>query len=314
MVMTWIIPRSCAGWLLVSLAVVAAGCSAKSEPAASNAAPVTDNAYLTGAIWDDGQAEIAFYQVNRTVDQAGQPSDQQFTMGTYLVKHNFNPKAMSKATGEASTSVPSFKYAQFYEFNSGSYQYKRAYVTNARQRDLRPFKHSYTSFDWCSNQYREVAFRPDGSVRRLMRSDDYGNSRSEYDYRANAYPAAEVPLLVRGLDFSNQPRRAFSVVHGDGTYTGAEAELVSTDTVETPAGAQAAQKIRVRYDKPVPSVLGGEQSAAEEFYWRGTGPQRVLLKIASANGRYQAELIEQIRSPYWQENIFKQLKRVQERP
>ena len=46
----------------------------------------------------------------------------------------------------------------FYELQSGSYQYKRPWVTNARQRDLRPYKASFSSFDWCSNRYEELAF------------------------------------------------------------------------------------------------------------------------------------------------------------
>jgi hypothetical protein len=300
------------------LALGLAGCVAQSDPSSSAAgsAALTDQAFLMGAPWNDGQAEVAFYDVQRTVDQTGQPNEQHFTMGTYLVKHNFDPEAMTKTTGDGG--VPAFKYAQFFEFVSGSYQYKRAHVTNVRQRDLRPLKHSFTNFDWCSNLYREQAFGPDGTVRSLKRSDDYGNSRSTYDYRAQAYPAAQLPLLVRGLSFPDssdgQPARTFSVVHADGSYVEARAERLGTEQVTTPAGTTQVEKIAVHYDAPVPTPLAGGPSDTLETYWRGTGPQRPLLKVAAGNGRYRMELIEKVRSPYWKEDVFKRLERVETHP
>ena len=314
--MPFVVPR-CVWPLAVFtlLAVALSGCASPTDASSSDeaASALTDQSYLTGAPWNDGQAEVAFYDVQRTVDQTGQPDNQHFTMGTYLVKHNFDPQAMSKATGDGGT--PAFKYAQFFEFESGSYQYKRAHVTNARQRDLRPFKHSFTNFDWCSNLYREQAFSPDGTVHQIKRSDDYGNSEREYEYRPQAYPAAQLPLLIRGLAFSeSQPTRSFSVLHPDGTYVGAEAERLGTEQVRTPADTVKAEKIALRYEAPVPTPLAGGPADTLETYWRGTGPQRALLKVASGDGRYGMELIEKVRSPYWEKNVFDQLKRVQTHP
>jgi len=309
---------------LVLALLAAASCSSPSDASApgsgSASAELTDQSYLTGDHWNDGQAEIAFYDVERTVDQAGQPSDQQFVMGTYLVKHDFDPQDMSKAT-DSDDGVPAFKYAQFFEFESGSYQYKRSHVTNARQRNLHPFKHALTSFDWCSNLYREQAFHPDGTVRWLKRSDDYGNGKKTYDYRAPAYPAAQVPLLARGLSFSEaQPTRSFSLLHSGGTYTDAEAELLGTEQVRTPAGTTRAEKIAVRYDEPVPTPLAGGPSDTLETYWRSTeSPYRPLLKVVAGDptagdARYQMALIEKVRSPYWKKNVYDQLDRVETRP
>ena len=307
--------RTCSLALLAAFAVGLIGCGGPSDasPSAEGASALTDASYLTGAPWNDGAAEVAFYDVQRTVDQAGQPSDQHFTMGTYLVKHNFDPQVMSKATDGGG--VPAFKYAQFFEFESGSYQYKRSHVTNVRQRDLHPLKYSFTNFDWCSNLYREQAFSPDGTVHYLERSDDYGNDEGAYDYRAQAYPAAQLPLLVRGIAFSaSQPTRSFSVIHPNGTYTSAEAERLGTEQVQTPGGPVEAEKIAVRYDAPVPTPLAGGPSDTLETYWRGTGPQRALVKVAAGSGRYQMALVEKVRSPYWKEDVYDQLQRVQTRP
>lgn len=297
-------------WFFI-IAVVAAGCTARSQTDETNA--VTDQPYLTGSLWDDGQAEIAFYAVDRNVDHEGQPDQQQFTMGTYLVKHDFDTEAMTKATGDAE-GVPSFKFAQFFEFNSGSYQYKYNYVTNARQRDLRPIKDSFSSFDWCSNQYRELAFQENGTVRRLMRSDDYGNASGEFSYQQNAYPPAEIPLVVRGLDFSDSSTQTFTVIQGNGQYVDVEAEHVGTDSVQTQAGTREGEEIVLRYAEPISAPVAGQESETQETYWRGTGEGRVLLKMESQNGRYSMDLIEHLRSPYWEENIFENLDRISDRP
>ncbi len=298
--------------IVVLAALLAAGCAARTGPL-PDTDPITDAAFLTGALWDDGQAEVAFYQVERTRNQYGQDAEQSFLAGTYLVKHDFDPQAMSKAADDAAQRTSAFKYAFFYEFESGSYQYKRNYVVNAAQADLAPLKDSFTSFDWCSNRYRELAFHPGGTVEELARSDDYGNRTGSFAYQAHAYPVAEVPLLVRGLDFSEAPERAFSVVLPEGRYVPARARLDGRETLELPGGPAEAERIVVRYDAPVPSLVG-EESDASETYWRGTGPDRLLLRLEAETGRYRMTLVEALRSPYWSEDLWPRLSRVTTRP
>lgn len=293
-------------------ALVVYGCVTRPSVFGGTRAPIADTAYLTADLWNDGQAEVAFYRVERTRDQYGRANRQQFLVGTYLVKHLFSPVQMTKMTDGTGTS--SFKYALFYELESGSYQYKRNWVVNARQQDLRPFKQSFSSFDWCSNQYRELAFPPDGRIEFRMRSDDYGNRRASFAPEANSYPPAELPLLIRGLDFSTTDTLSFSVVVGaDTEHVPAEAVHVGADSVQTEAGRRAAERIRVTYDEPVPSLVG-EESDTAETYWRGVGPNRLLLRIQSATGRYQMTLVEHMRTPYWKENLWEKVERVGERP
>ena len=66
--------------------------------APAHADGLVDTPWLTGTYWDDGQAEIAFYQVERTHNQYGQAKGQTFPVGTYLVKHDFDPEAEAKAS------------------------------------------------------------------------------------------------------------------------------------------------------------------------------------------------------------------------
>jgi len=268
---------------------------------------------LTAELWNDGQAEVAFYRVERTRDQYGRANEQRFLAGSYLVKHEFSPETMSKST-DGSAGVSSFKYAFFYELETGSYQYKRNWVVNARRQDLRPFKQSFTSFDWCSNLYRELAFPEDGPIEVRMRSDDYGNRRTELAVAERTYPPAQVPLLIRGLDFGASDTLSFSVAAADsGAHVPAQAALVGAETIETEADTVKTERIRVTYENSVPSLIG-EESAQVETYWRGTGPDRLLVRMRAASGRYDMTLVEHLRTPYWKENLWSKLDRVDERP
>jgi|APHM01.1.fsa_nt_gi hypothetical protein len=293
---------------------LALGCSRAPTSSEPDADPITDRQYLTADVWNDGQAEVAFYRVERTRDQYGRAKEQAFIMGTYLVKHRFSPADMTKVTD--GTGVSSFKYAAFYELESGSYQYKRNWVVNARQNDLRPFKQSFTSFDWCSNRYREVAFPPDGPVEVRMRSDDYGNRRASFAHRPKAYPPAQLPLLIRALDFGAADTLSFSVsvpVADSSAHVSARAVRAGTETVETEVGTHDTERIVVQYETPVPSPIG-ETSDTTETYWRGTGAERRLVRMEAEGGRYQMTLVEHLRTPYWRENLWPKLDRIDDRP
>jgi hypothetical protein len=271
-----------------------------------------DRPFLTSRFWDDGKAEIAFYQVERDVNQYGEAKPQKFLMGTYLVKHDFDRLSQSKARPDAKDKVPSFKWSAFYEFESdNSYQFKQAWVVNAAQEDLAPLKASFTSFDWCSNQYRELLFRPDGKAEFLMRSDDYGNREETFEAPSGSYPVALVPLLVRSLDFSGAPSRSFSLLLEDGSTVKVTARLEGRESLDLPDGREEAERVRLSFDGDYRSILS-RKGEREETYWRGLGAERALLALESAT--YRMRLVEIVRSPYWDENVFPRLKHVKTRP
>ena len=298
--------------ILFIAAGLVSGCASPSAQPEAEGGIVTDSSYLTSDQWNDGRAEVAFYDVHRTRDQYGRDNEQRFVAGTYLVKHNFSPTEMTKMTDGSGT--PSFKYAFFYELESGSYQYKRNWVVNARQQDLRPFKQSFTSFDWCSNLYREIAFPPRGEIEVRKRSDDYGNRRTSFASQDGSYPPAQLPLVIRGLDFRASDTLSFDVVRADSArHVSVQAVFTGRDSVRTPAGAFQTERIALTYDEPVPSLIG-ETSTTRELYWRGTGPWRLLVQMEAENGRYRMTLREHLRSAYWEENLWSQVEQVEARP
>jgi len=312
--------RSRAGLLLIlglALPLISAGCTTESADSSQDSAHQSavdsldqrvDAEYLTSELWNDGRAEVAFYRVERSRDTYGRANPQSFTVGTYVVKHRFSREEMSKVTD--GSGVSAFKYAFFYEVESGSYQHKRNWVVNARQQSLQPLKHSFTSFDWCSNRYRELAFGPE-RVEMRMRSDDYGNERASFDVPPTAVPVALVPFLVRSLSFEDTQVHRFPLLHSDGSTTRVAARLDGTEKISTPAGTSEAERIRLTMDAPVPSMIA-EETAGPELYWRGVGPDRRLLRVSGEG--YTMTLIEHLRTAYWQENIWPMLDRVEERP
>ncbi len=289
---------------LLSALALATGCPRSTSPWPQGSS-ISDSAYLNQALFDDGKAEVSFYQA---FFKKGEQRVE-FDLGTYLIKHNFDPERQSKATSDG---VPGFKFAQFHEYVSGSEEFKYSYVVNAARADMRPMKASRNTFDWCSNQYRELAFTAQNKIRVLMRSDDYGNTEREASYREKTYPLAQLPLLVRTLDFAKEKQADFSVLEMDGSIISAMAELKGKESVQI-AGAQLeAEKIRVFFAKSVGSLLTGAAKHNELVFWRGTDPARTLLKWQSAVEG--VELVETLRSAYWQEDVFARLKKPRAHP
>lgn len=313
-----------AGLLLGVLALGSAGCTTDSGTSDATAAPVSEppgtqlpvsSAYLTQDLWNDGRAEVAFYRVERSRDQYDRANEQSFVVGTYLVKHRFSRDEMSKVTDGSGDSA--FKYALFYEVESGSYQYKRNWVVNARQSDLAPVYASFTSFDWCSNLFHDMRFMDDGEILYTQRSDDYGHQDLELDTeagpRSTAVPVALIPLFVRSLDFETQNEVTFHVVDPEQGLISATARLDGEVTISTPGGNRATERIQVSYAEPVNSPVG-EETGATETYWRGTDPARTLVRLSGDEERYTMTLVEDLRVAYWNDNLWPMLERISERP
>lgn len=309
--------------LLLATGMTLTACTETSTEAGEAAPPTTpagtdlpvDNSFLADPIWDDGKAEIAFYRVERSYNVYDEPESVSFDVGTYLVKQNFSRETMAKTTDGSGAAA--FKAATFFEMNSGSYQYKRNWVVNARRSDLAPLKHSFSSFDWCSNLYREYAFHGDGGVTFLKRSDDYGNQERRLDIAANVFdrvvPPALVPLLVRSLTFGDEGPVPFFVLNANDGPIRARAAFIDTTTVETPAGSRSGERIRVTYDRPAPSPVAGK-TAESEVYARAMDSERTLLSLEAGDDSYRMVLVEHLRSAYWSENIWPMLDRVSARP
>lgn len=174
-------------------------------------------------------------------------------------------------------------------------------------------KSSFTSFDWCSNQYREFFFDDGGAVNYLMRSDDYGNARRSFDYASGSYPPAMLPLYIRGLDLAQTGDISLALLLESGRTIGATARVAGRDSVTTPAGTFNAHRVEIQYAEAAPSPIA-EVTDANETYWIGDDEARTLLRVESESGRYEMDLVEHLRSAYWDEDVYERLERVDTRP
>lgn len=310
--------------LLGAVCILGTGCTEAPDPAEVQpeapdqervpASVALSSDYLTSDRWDQGAAEFAFYEVTRSHTAYDEADEHSFMVGSFTVKHAYDPDAQTKATGE-SDGVSAFKSAVFYRFESGSYEYRRSYVSNVRQHDLHPFKQSFTSFDWCSNQYRELAIGPDDTVDYWMRSDDYGNDTGTFDYQMGGYTTAQMPLFIRSLDTDDRTEHLFYRMTADGDYVRGQAAFIRTDSVTVEAGTYPAERITVTYEDPVPSMIA-EHNVTRATYWRHADSDRRLLRIQEQNEdkSYTMELVEHLWSAYWEENLWDQTERISERP
>ena len=91
---------------------------------------------------------MAFYRVQcKTCGIGDEIIKDDFTLGTYLVKHDYNPEEQTKAKPEDRDKITCFKFALFYEYASKyTYQAKFSYITNFAKDTLRPLKRSFASF------------------------------------------------------------------------------------------------------------------------------------------------------------------------
>ncbi|MFO8233349.1 MAG: hypothetical protein R6U20_11860 [Longimonas sp.] len=310
--------------LLAGLFLLATGgCTEAPDPATTAASETNrqlsaslalDDTYLTSDRWDQGEAEFAFYEATRTHTAYDEADEHSFMVGSFTVKHAYDPNAQTKATDE-DDGVSAFKSALFYRFESGSYEYRRSYVSNVRQRDLRPFKQSFTSFDWCSNQYRELSISDDDTVDYWMRSDDYGNDTGSFGYQTGGYTTAQMPLFIRSLDIDDRTEHLFYRMTADGNYVRSQAAFIRTDSVTVESGTYPAERITVTYEEPVPSMVA-EHDVTQAIYWRHTGDDRRLLRIQERNDEasYTMNLVEHLWSAYWSENLWDEVERISERP
>jgi hypothetical protein len=266
----------CSACLVLTLA----SCQQTPPPSITETATITDRAWLTQPLWNDGKSEVSFYEGWILEGETRRT----FQLATQLTKQSFDPIEQTKSE----TGIPDFKWTLFYEHAAGSEQFKHSYVANLMQATLQSLKVSANRFDWCSNQYRELAFLPNFEIRVLARSDDYGNTDRIVPFEPLTYPAVAVPLLVRAIDFSRMKQVDFGVMLMDGTHVDAMVELVGTE--------QDSEKLVVHYAHAIESTFGPR--AQKEIYWRGVDPARTLLRMESENGNYGVTFVETIRAAY----------------
>ena len=255
--------------------------------------------FLRSSLWNDGKAEIAFYDVEIHWRAGAEPFTQKFTAVALLVKQSFDPRKLVKASASDPVRVESFQWSFIYDLRSN----KRAAAVIAVQNDLRPLRQTYTEISWEGSCLRELALPLGGKARRFFHCQTQSEPDAAISFDPKAFTPVEIPLLIRSLDFSANKRHHFKVTLFDGSSVTATAELVGKEPVQIHGEALPAEKIKLQLSGAVP-YPGGMLSliASEETYWRSTGANRQILQIESKKEDqfdYRVRLIEEIRADYW---------------
>ncbi len=287
---------------------------------------MVDAAFLTQPLWDDGKAEVAFYQVERYLQADDKKTVLPSLAASILVKHDYDPVRLMKAVGFSQHKVASFQWVFFYPFED-RYATKYSFSVHAVQVNFRPLKQSFASISFEGNGYVELNFLPDSSIAVVNRGDKVSEPEVKLKGRPHAYPVGMVPLLVRAMDFGENRQHDFWVVLLDGKFVQARATHTGVDTLQVAGAKTACEKITVHYsDLGAQSFFGVTgYLAPEETYWRSRAPNRQIVQLESSlieagvlgkkvRIHYRMKWIEELRSAYWEEDVRKRLRKVKKLP
>ncbi len=287
----------CAAALLGLSVVLAASTGA--FPSAAQAPPAFDSSWARDALWDDGQAEVALYDAKRP--QYGKIETYEAVF--IVVKEDFDSKLLVKADPpyEGRQLLPVLKLNAAHSYWTPNYPYHYLASVFVRRDDPGALvKLTVGSQEWCGNTFKEVktGARPELTFHTYW--DGEGDGARPLDLRPEDLLEEQLPLALRGLTFapglelrrrilpsliSNKLGRAPQLVD-------AVINVVSEETLATPAGRFAARKVTVKF---------GE---VQQIWWFEKAAPHTLLKMESSDGR--AWLLKaRTRKPYWQAATYR---------
>jgi len=220
------------------------------------------------------KSEVAVYEIAIEGDPRPLRASSVLSMVPY------DPDRHLEAAAGDPAAVASLKWRFFHRLFEGpkSYQLEASEFFYLDLDGLRPIKHSRAWTSWegggcCALRLRQA----DGGLR------DPGGKAPPLPARAGLFPASEVPLLVRALDFGGGDRQVFEVALADGGRCGVQATLAGREEVRLAGDdTQQAERIVVHYDQPDGTWMDRLIFATrgrEETYWRSVEPSRRLLRL-----------------------------------
>lgn len=192
--------------LLLALSAVA-GCEpAVDTQAGAVAAEIVDAGAFSGlALWDDGLAELCYYDA---VDEIyGTP--RRYTRIMLANREWLNPKQMVKAESPSAAdynAIPVFKTNIIEEIPTENYNYRFMVTIFLGRPDLRFQKLAASSQEWCGTTFKRLVRRPDGL--QLDTSSYFENEADRHsvlDSSSSVYPREALFLLAREVASTGSP-------------------------------------------------------------------------------------------------------------
>ena len=292
-------PSVLLGRAAVLLAMTAPACTPDAGPADKPRARVSaqalqaimphfDEQWAMRTYWEDGLAEVATYDAERTVYQ----KKRQFEYTLITVKEEFNQEFNTKTDDyKRGDLFPVMKVNEFCAIPADQYPYH--YLTSLffrRDQPVALFKMTSSSQEWCGNTFKAMV--DDGvSLKESYNSYWDGQGVGNRDLRRDALLEDALPYTLRALRFDQQPTFDLLVMELQQTSKAALPQYYKArlSAGEAPVGEAPAPAWRVAVQ-----LAPGRQNV----YWFAKSYPNILLRQSTWDGRTLL-LKNQRRYAYW---------------
>jgi len=275
------------------------GCSAPGKEQTASRVPASaqalqdvmthfDQEWAMHKYWEDGLAEVATYEAERTVYK----KKRTFEYTQITVKEEFNQQFNVKTDDYKRTDLfPVMKINQFCQIQTDKYPYH--YLTSLffrRDKPVALYKMTTSSQEWCGNTFKALV--DDGvSFKEKFNSYWDGQGEGHRDLRRDVVLEDALSYALRALKFEQQPTLALTVLDLQQTNK-ATPPVYYAARLRTTAAAPA--------DAPAPAwrVAVTLAPGKENVYWFAKEYPNVLLRQTTWDGR-SLRLKATRREAYW---------------
>ena len=285
--------------LLLGMSVCLLGCQAPKKGDAAGKAPVSaqalqavqqhfDQQWAMRKLWEDGLAEVATYDAERTVYN----KKRTFEYTLITVKEEFNQQFNVKTDDyQRADLFPVMKINQFCQI--GTEQYPYHYLTSLffrRDQPVALFKMTTSSQEWCGNTFKTIV---DDGVNFEETYNSYWDKQGtgSRDLRRDVLLEDALPYSLRSLKFAQLPAFNLTVL-----------KLQQTNQAPPPVYYQAHLRTTDAppADAPEPAwrVQVSLEQGKENVYWFAKNYPNLLLRQTTWDGR-SLRLKATRRFAYW---------------
>lgn len=246
------------------------------------------------AVWNDGKAEVAHYDAERTIYNKVRRYDYVYI----TVKEDFNAEFLTKTDSyERTDLITAFKLNAFARIETDNYPYH--FLTSLfvyKENPTAVFKLATSSQEWCGNTFKEFK-QLGGKASLIYHSYWDGEGDGEVKFEPGAAPILledQLPLSLRSLNFKEGVSFKMKVL-----------ETLITSKVRKPAPVDA--EISVRGKESVDAAGKKIQTwkvavklteGKENVYWVEAAYPNLLVKQTTWDGRNMT-LKSVTRDDYW---------------
>lgn len=285
--------------LALALGMGLAGCSGPADKPTEKTAPASaqalqsimahfDEQWAMSKYWEDGLAEVATYEAERTVYK----KKRQFEYTLITVKEEFNQEFNVKTDDYKRDDLfPVMKVNEFCQIQTDQYPYH--YLTSLffrRDQPVALYKMTSSSQEWCGNTFKAIV---DDGVNFKESYNSYWDQQGtgSRDLRRDVLLEDALPYTLRALKFDQKPSFDLTVMDLQQTSkaTAPEYYQAHLTTAEAPAAdvTEPAWQVTVQ-------LAPGKQNV----YWFARKYPNMLLRQTTWDGR-TLQLKSVKRTAYW---------------